>query len=120
MDLTRRSLLQLLGAGSAALALRRSAATPAPGDDAETLRPTRNTRFANFLRSRGIRPTQLARESGYSRQYLLRLRLGRVLPSRMSIAVLTITLRRITREHVLPSDLFEPDVLRAAREDPPA
>jgi predicted transcriptional regulator len=67
-----------------------------------------------FIRSRGIKPAHLARESGYSRQHLLRIRFGRMLPSLTCIASIVVTMRRLTRERVRPEQLFEPHVIRSA------
>lgn len=65
------------------------------------------TRLETFLKSRGIKPAVLARESGYSRQYLLLVRKGRVEPTRRAIAAITATVSRLIRQAVTPTDLFE-------------
>src|SRR5437016_9852510 len=75
------------------------------------------TRLETFIKSRGIKPAHLARESGYSRQHLLRIRFGRMLPSLACIASIVIAARRLTRERVRPEQLFEPHVLRVACRD---
>ena len=66
-----------------------------------------STRLERFLKSRGIRPAHLARESGYSRQHLLRIRMGRMDPTRKCIAAITAACRRLSGETVRASDLFD-------------
>jgi predicted transcriptional regulator len=66
-----------------------------------------NTRLERFLKSRGIKPAHLARESGYSRQHLLRIRMGRMEPTRRCIAAITGACRRLSGEAVRASDLFD-------------
>ena len=44
------------------------------------------TRLETFIRSRGIKPAHLAKVSGYSRQHLLRIRMGRMDPTRRCMA----------------------------------
>jgi len=65
------------------------------------------TRLERFLKSRGIRPAHLARESGYSRQHLLRIRMGRMEPTRKCIAAIAAACRRLSNENVRASDLFD-------------
>jgi len=65
------------------------------------------TRLETFLKSRGIKPAHLARESGYSRQHLLRIRMGRMEPTRRCIAAIVAASRRLSREPVRAADLFE-------------
>lgn len=65
------------------------------------------TRLEQFIRSRGIKPAHLARESGYSRQHLLRIRMGRMEPTRRCIAAIVAACRRLSREAVKPTDLFD-------------
>ena len=65
------------------------------------------TRLEAFLRSRGIKPAHLARESGYSRQHLLRIRLGRMDPTRRCIAAIAAACRRLSGENVRASELFD-------------
>jgi len=65
------------------------------------------TRLEKFLKSRGIKPAHLARESGYSRQHLLRIRLGRMEPTRRCIAAIASACRRLSGEAVRASDLFD-------------
>jgi len=117
MDLTRRSLLQLLGIGSAAALLPRRPALAEASVDAFTSDAVRRTRLETFLKSRGIKPAHLARESGYSRQHLLRVRLGRMTPSFLCIAGIVVTMRRLTQERIRPELLFEPHIIRTAWRD---
>ena len=65
------------------------------------------TRLEKFLKSRRIKPAHLARESGYSRQHLLRIRLGRMEPTRRCIAAISAACRRLSGEAVRASDLFD-------------
>ena len=65
------------------------------------------TRLEVFLKTHGIKPAHLARESGYSRQHLLRIRMGRMEPTRRCIAAIVAACRRMSGEPVLASDLFE-------------
>lgn len=65
------------------------------------------TRLESFLKSRGIKPAHLARESGYSRQHLLRIRLGRMEPTRRCIAAIAAACRRLSGEQVRAADLFD-------------
>ncbi len=68
-----------------------------------------NTRLESFIRSRGIKPAHLARESGYSRQHLLRIRMGRMEPTRRCIAAIASACRRLSGEGVRAAELFELD-----------
>ena len=68
-----------------------------------------STRLEAFLQSRRIKPAQLARESGYTRQHLLRIRKGTMDPTRRCIAAITAACRRISGEPVRASDLFDLD-----------
>jgi hypothetical protein len=119
--LTRRDLLQMVAAvvTTASFAARRplfapavevaSAEPDAEARDDESLLTdiAQNSRLERFLRSRGIRPAHLSRESGYSRQFLLRVRLGRVQPTRCCIARVVQACRRLTRGPVRARDLFD-------------
>ena len=119
--LTRRDLLQMVAAviTTASFAARRPLFAPsvevasaepdaeARGDESLLTDIAQRSRLERFLRSRGIKPAHLARESGYSRQFLLRLRLGRFQPSRCCIARVVQACRRLTREPVRARDLFD-------------
>jgi hypothetical protein len=120
---SRRWFLQILGATTGtALVVQTTmhAPTAAARIEAETIDAeivddhapvrlrgrSRITPLETFLRARGIRPAMLARESGYSRAHLLRLRLGQVIPSfRCKIAIVA-SLRRLSRERVQVRDVF--------------
>lgn len=65
------------------------------------------TRLETFIKSRGIKPAHLARESGYSRQHLLRIRMGRMEPTRRCIAAIAVACRHLSREAVKAADLFD-------------
>ena len=65
------------------------------------------TRLERFLKQKGIKPAHLARESGYSRQHLLRIRMGRMEPTRRCIAAIVAACRRLTRDPVRADDLFD-------------
>jgi hypothetical protein len=65
------------------------------------------TRFQEFLLTRHIIYADLARASGYSRQHILKLRKGLNHPTRRCIAALVRACRRLTKEKVKASDLFD-------------
>jgi predicted transcriptional regulator len=65
------------------------------------------TKLERYLKSRGIKPAHLALESGYSRQHLLRVRMGRMEPTRKCIAAIVAALRRLAREHIEARDVFD-------------
>jgi len=65
------------------------------------------TRLERFLKSRKIKPAHLARESGYSRQHLLRIRMGRMDPTRKCIAAIATACRKLSSENVRVTDLFD-------------
>jgi tetratricopeptide (TPR) repeat protein len=74
------------------------------------------TRLELFLRRHGILPIALARDSGYSRQHLLRVRLGEGGSTRRLILAVIGTCKRVTGAPVTPGMLFErADVLLAGR-----
>lgn len=65
------------------------------------------TKLEAFIRSRGIKPAQLAKESGYSRSHLHRIRMGTSEPSARGLARIAAACRRLTHENVRAEDLFE-------------
>jgi predicted transcriptional regulator len=67
------------------------------------------SRLESFIKSRGIKPAHLAKESGYSRQHLLRIRMGRMEPTRRCIAAIAAACRRLSGESVRASELFDLD-----------
>jgi tetratricopeptide (TPR) repeat protein len=64
------------------------------------------TRLEEFLKSRKIKPIALARESGYSRQHLLRLRHGSMEPTRACIAAIVSAASKLSGSTVRPEELF--------------
>ncbi|MEA2162184.1 MAG: hypothetical protein QOK37_311 [Thermoanaerobaculia bacterium] len=78
-------------------------------DDRGVIGHTRGTKLEFFLRSRGIKPAHLARDSGYGRQHLLRIRMGRMEPTRRCIVDIVESCRRLSRETVTAANLFELD-----------
>jgi hypothetical protein len=119
-DITRRGVLKALAAFAAAVPFA-SPGAHLPADTSEAVGPeieedetglsavvqSASTKLECFLRSHCIRPTHFARESGYTRQHLLRLRLARMEPTRRCVLHLTEAARRITGEEVSPRDLFD-------------
>ena len=67
------------------------------------------TKLETFIKSRGIRPIDLARQSGYTRQHLLRIRMGRMEPTRRCIKAIVAACRRLSREPVPAAALFDLD-----------
>jgi predicted transcriptional regulator len=65
------------------------------------------TRLETYLKSRGIKPAHLAKESGYSRQHILRIRKGRMEPTRRCIVAIVAACRRLAHENVRAVDLFD-------------
>lgn len=68
-----------------------------------------DTKLDRWLWKHDIKPAHLARESGYSRQHLLRLRAGRMDPTRKCIASIVTACRRLSGLPVEASDLFHLD-----------
>jgi transcriptional regulator with XRE-family HTH domain len=68
-----------------------------------------STRLEAFLKSRGLKPAHVARESGYSRQHLLRLRNGGMEPTRKCMAAIAAACRRLSGEPVRAAELFDLD-----------
>ncbi len=67
------------------------------------------TKLETFIQSRSIKPAHLARESGYSRQHLLRIRKGKMEPTRRCIAAIAAACRKLSSEPVKASELFDLD-----------
>ena len=67
------------------------------------------TRLEKFLKSRDIRPAHLAKASGDSRQHVLRIRKGRMEPTRRCIAGITAACRELSGEDVRAAQLFALD-----------
>jgi predicted transcriptional regulator len=71
------------------------------------LRPSRPTKLETFIQAYRIKPIDLARESEYSRQHILRIRKGRMEPTRPCIAALVRAARRLSRHDVTAAELFD-------------
>jgi len=67
------------------------------------------TKLEAFLKAKGIKPAHLALHSEYSRQHLLRIRKGTMEPTRKCIKAVVSACRRLAREPVTASDLFDLD-----------
>lgn len=65
------------------------------------------TRLDLFIKKRRVRKLPLARAAGYTRQHLLRMRLGHQEPSRRFILDMTKALSAATGEAIKPGQLFE-------------
>jgi hypothetical protein len=65
------------------------------------------TKLEAFIKAKGIKPAHLALHSEYSRQHLLRIRMGRMEPTRKCIKAIVSACRRLGREPVKASDLFD-------------
>jgi tetratricopeptide (TPR) repeat protein len=65
------------------------------------------TRLDLFIKRRRVRKLPLARAAGYSRQHLLRMRLGQQEPSRRFVLDMTQALSAATGEAIKPGQLFE-------------
>ena len=113
MSITRRRLLEIVRAIATACFAVRQPLVPETDPDtsivaAEPLTLGRQpTKLERFLRSRGIKPAHLARESGYSRQFLLGLRMGHILPRKHCAFAISAACERFARERVRPLDLFD-------------
>ena len=120
---TRRGVLQLFAALTAAVpVLTRGASAPllppsAPSPETPeaelVVGPSRSTLLESYLRSRGVRPAHLARECGYGRAHLLRIRMGRIEPTPAYAVGIVYTLRRLAREAVVLVDVFPPAIVDA-------
>lgn len=111
MTITRRGVIQLLAAvaGVAALDPQRVAILSAdelPVEIADRTSSPQTTPLDSYLRSHGIKVIVLARESGYSRQLLLRLRTGKVQPTLSCMIHIVAALQRITGDRVRAREVF--------------
>ncbi len=64
------------------------------------------TRLERFMQAQKIKPIDLAKASGYTRQYLLRLRQGLMDPSRECIVAIVDAASRLSGSKVRPEELF--------------
>lgn len=121
---TRRGVLQLFAALTAAVpVLTRGASAAAPPvpdappemPQAESVGgPSRPTLLESYLRSRGVQPAHLARECGYERAHLLRIRMGRIGPTPACAVGIVYALRRLVGEPVVLTDVFPRAIAEAA------
>ena len=121
---TRRGALQLFAALTAAVQiLTRGASAPllpsgAPSPETPAaelvIGASRPTLLESYLRSRGVRPAHLARECGYERAHLLRIRMGRIEPTPACAVGIVYALRRLAREPVVLTDVFPRAIADAA------
>jgi hypothetical protein len=65
------------------------------------------TRLEWFLRTHDLKPAHVAPEALISRQHLLRLRQGKVEPSRKIMLLLQRACSRLTKKKVRVADLFD-------------
>lgn len=65
------------------------------------------TKLEAYLKEKGIKPSKLALRAEYSRQHLLRIRMGKMEPSRKCIKAIVAACRDIVREPVRAADLFD-------------
>jgi len=65
------------------------------------------TKLETFIKSRKLKPSHVAKHAGYSRQHLLRIRAGRMEPTRRCIKAVVSACRRLAREDVKAADLFD-------------
>jgi hypothetical protein len=76
-------------------------------EDVAPRKVNRITPLEEFMNRRDIKPAHLARESGYSRQHLLRIRMGRMEPTRRCMAAIIAAIRRMTHEGIVAGELFD-------------
>lgn len=124
-EVTRRGVLQLFaGLTATAPFLTRGASAhllpPSDAPSPETpiaelvVDRSRPTLLESYLRSRGVRPAHLARECGYERAHLLRIRMGRVEPTPACAVGIVYALRRLVGEPVVLTDVFARTIAEAA------
>jgi len=65
------------------------------------------TKLERFIKANDLRPAQIARETGISRQYLLRVRMGRMDPTRLTMVRIAGGCARILRRDVPVRKLFD-------------
>jgi predicted transcriptional regulator len=66
-----------------------------------------DTYLDRWMAANGVKPAHLARESGYCRQHVLRLRRGDMEPTRRCIKAITAACLRLSAKPVKASDLFD-------------
>lgn len=67
------------------------------------------TKLEQFLRENNLRPGAIAKQAGYSRQHLLRLRRGEMEPTRASMVAIAAACAHLLGRSVHCSDLFDLD-----------
>lgn len=67
------------------------------------------TKLDQFLHENNLRPGTIAKQAGYSRQHLLRLRHGEMEPTRGSMVAIAAACAHLLGRSVHPSDLFDLD-----------
>ena len=67
------------------------------------------TKLEAFIKARKLKPLRIAFEADYSRQHLLRIRMGKMEPTRKCIKAITAAVRKLVREPITASDLFDLD-----------
>jgi predicted transcriptional regulator len=67
----------------------------------------RTTKLERYLIKWRIKPVDLAKWTGFSRQHLLRVRKGRMEPSRLCIKAITKACRGLSGRPVTALDLFD-------------
>lgn len=65
------------------------------------------TKLERFLKRQKIKPAHLARESGYSRQHLQRLRKGEMEPTRRCIKAIWEACCRLSQKRIRVTTLFD-------------
>jgi predicted transcriptional regulator len=67
------------------------------------------TRLERFMRANTVRPAEVLRKSrkGVSRQHFVRIRYGKMDPTRSMIKVITLAIRRILGRRIKASALFD-------------
>lgn len=68
-----------------------------------------STKLEAFITKHKLKPSELARTAGYSRQHLLRLRKGTMEPTRRCMAAITKACRHMTGAKIKAADLFDLD-----------
>jgi hypothetical protein len=65
------------------------------------------TKLESFLLTRELHPAHIAQESGYSRQHLLRVRMGKMDATGKCMKAVTLACRRLSQEPVTALHLFD-------------
>jgi len=65
------------------------------------------TKLESYIKARGIRAIDIARKSGYSRQHVLRVRMGRMEPTRPCMKAIIQAVRQLAHDQVPAGELFE-------------